>query len=546
MPDDEQKNEESKISFPAEIKFGVLNTRGAEYHEERLLCHKLMYEGGSAFHDHIDKFLVKRQIEKSGTNYRINNKTGKIEGAGAGAGHWEARSEKAWYIPRGAGLIDWLIAEVFKRDIKIVCNNGTEEQKKYWESLNDNVDGLGKSLSALARDVLKEVLLHQRGYFAVKFTDEYGQAASDGSLDARIRSLPAELVDDWEFDPFGRLTLVRTRHEQLVRENVWEQPTKRRYCWSFFTEAQIAEFELEAKIDAAPKDEESVSKVEDFNHDFGEIPIFPIRAQREMWVMERMHDVLMALFNREVSITWALDQLAYSLLILKLDTTQIDKIVAADMAALKLTPQEDAKFESPTPKLHEPLFRDSERLKEALYEVIQMLAQNAIATQTQNARQSADAKELDREPMQTLLASFAWPIKDALTNLVKALKSYRNEDSLDVQIQGIDEFDATLDDLKAHLEDQSGQPGAEENDEEADPEDKGEADNSNSGPRALRESKGVGLRDLSRRSGVSPGNISDIEAGNRNPGPQIIGKLASALGVSESAYQAAVDAVYRK
>ena len=98
--------------------------------------------------------------------------------------------------------------------------------------------------------------------------------------------------------------------------------------------------------------------------------------------------------------------------------------------------------------MYEPLFRDTERLKQALYEVVQALAINAQATQTQNARQSGDAKLIDREPLQTLLASFAWPIEEALLRLIEALKTYRNEEDLDVQLAGFTPSDVTLDDAR--------------------------------------------------------------------------------------------------
>ena len=532
MPDISTDTAKPEAKFPSEILYGEIKVTGANYDEDRLEDFTCLYEGGKKFHDNIHRFLVKRRIESC-----------EGENAEAGKKHYADRCAKAWYIPRGAGLIDWLVAKVFEKEVKIVCNGGTEEQKAYWEGLNTNADGLGAPLSSIARQSLREVLTYGRGYFTTKFTDELGEAAKPETKDARLRSLPALLVNDWEFDAQGKLTMIRTHHTTMVRPNPWSQPDTKRQNWSFFTDTDIAEYSIDSKKDETPNDKAPVPKTDEFEHDFGEIPIFPVRASREMWVMERVYDCLVGLFNREVSVTWALDQMAYALLVLKLEPgNDMTKIVASEIAALRLnaSAQEDAKFDSPSPKLHEPLFRDAERMKEALYEVIQLLAQNAIATQTQNARQSADAKELDMAPMATLLASFAWPIKDALTAWVEAMKRYRGEDALEITVQGIDEFDATLDDLKDAMTPDGGQMGDNTNDENEN------ANAANGGPAQLRESKNIGLRDLSRKSGVSPGAISTIEAGGRNPGPQTIQKLASALGVDPGAYQAAVDAVYHK
>ena len=49
--------------------------------------------------------------------------------------------------------------------------------------------------------------------------------------------------------------------------------------------------------------------------------------------------------------------------------------------------------------------------------------------------------------------------------------------------------------------------------------------------RELRERAGMSLRDVSKRSGVSDPFISQVETGKRNPGPEIIQRLAAAYGV---------------
>lgn len=46
-----------------------------------------------------------------------------------------------------------------------------------------------------------------------------------------------------------------------------------------------------------------------------------------------------------------------------------------------------------------------------------------------------------------------------------------------------------------------------------------------------REAKGLSMAELSRRSGVSVAQISDIEAGNKNPTITTLCKLSKALGV---------------
>ena len=156
--------------------------------------------------------------------------------------------------------------------------------------------------------------------------------------------------------------------------------------------------------------------------------------------------------------------------------------------------------------------------------MLQTLAANALATQTQNARQAASAKEIDLQPMSTLLKSYAWPVRDALERLVEKLKIYRGEEDNDVRIEGLDQFEATMEDAA----DVIGAEG-DEDEEEGDEKDFAPPDTPLG---RLRAKKGMGLRDLARAAGVSPGALSAMEHGTLTPTSQNAQKLASVLGVS--------------
>lgn len=52
--------------------------------------------------------------------------------------------------------------------------------------------------------------------------------------------------------------------------------------------------------------------------------------------------------------------------------------------------------------------------------------------------------------------------------------------------------------------------------------------------RGLREGMGISLRELSRRVGVSPSFLSDLEIGRRYPKPERLEEIARALAVPVS------------
>lgn len=51
--------------------------------------------------------------------------------------------------------------------------------------------------------------------------------------------------------------------------------------------------------------------------------------------------------------------------------------------------------------------------------------------------------------------------------------------------------------------------------------------------RVARESAGIGVRELSRRSGVTAGYLSDIELDRRLPGADATARIEAALGITD-------------
>lgn len=432
-------SEDTIDTFPASIPIRDLQEHNPEFDEKQVQRHKLIYEAGEEFKRNVDKFLVKRQIEKIGATCGVD-----------GNSHWEARKEKAWFIPRGSGLIDFIVAAVFKNSPYLEAEPDTEG---FWDGLNSNADGLGTDFSTVLRQALRQVLTFGRGYLAISFAEPETQAGEESEV--RISALPADCLDDWGHDESGRLKWVRTYREDRLRSAIWRPSDTVKKCWTYVTDSEIAEYE--AIFENGKQSPQLANLVRQTSHNFGSLPVYEIRASKEMFVLERIYDVLVALYNREVSITWALDNLAYAMLVLNLDTTDVDKIVISELAALRLTAVEKAGYVSPAPQIFDPLFKDCDRLKQSLYEVVQSLALNAAANQTQNARQAASAKRLDSESMKTMLQSFAWPVKDAVELLIADLKAYRGEDETEVELKNLDPGELTPEELQLQLGLQPGQ-----------------------------------------------------------------------------------------
>lgn len=423
------------MDFPNAIPIDDLRATNAEYDSERLSQIDALYRGGKSFSDRVDSFLVRRPIEQLGASSEVNNtrESGMRQSNNIGQLHYERRKRLAFYTPRAAGLIDWLTAAVFRKEPEYI-NGG-----QYWSDLNKNCDGLGTDLPALARSVVKDIFQFQRGFFAVKFDAPNAIASESKTANARLIRIPSLSVDDWEKDEGGKYKWIRTYRKAMVRESPWSAKSKPVESWTFYTDLATYTYE-------AVEDEKIAALVKADPHDFKRMPIFPVYAPDHMWVANRVFDICKAIFNREVSITYGLDELAYGLLVLTLESPdRVSSLVDATVGALVMRPGEGAQFLAQTAQAFEPLFKDCERQKQALYEVIQALSINAAATQTQNARQSAAAKQMDRDPLQTLLQSFSWPIVDALENVAAELSRYRGLGEKP-ELAGLDGFDATMKD----------------------------------------------------------------------------------------------------
>jgi hypothetical protein len=80
----------------------------------------------------------------------------------------------------------------------------------------------------------------------------------------------------------------------------------------------------------------------------------------------------------------------------------------------------------------------------------------AAASQTQNARASGTAKELDQAPLKVLLKSYQSCLVDALENWVYKVQVIRGETELPVKVSGLSaqSITATMEDVKKVIDPQ--------------------------------------------------------------------------------------------
>ena len=412
------------FDFPIKLDVKDLLVCHPEYEQKQICLYEALYRGGALARtpEIQNEMLIMRQVEK----------------VPQFAGQYLRRKERAHYVNRIGGLVDWFVASVFPEGPAI------EASLPYWDALNKDVDGLGTPFATLNRDLLRAMLVHRRAYLRVWFPVKAGEEVAQDNEDklaARFAVVCAEEVDDWDFDRMGFLAWARLHSSCMERENdsIPASPwNMERHFWVFHTEKKTVTYTAVKKTDEDWKSDAEAEQTEDSanaTHDFKTLPIFDLRAAPGHWVLDRIFDVAKAIYNREAAITWALDMQAYALPVAKTASNKALTVYGSELCALKLEPGEDFGYVSPPPTIFDPLFKDAERLSSDLYEVIQALAINAAAI-PQAGRLSGDAVAQMREPLGALLKSFAQPIEEVMTRAVKAVQKYRGEEGASIELTG--------------------------------------------------------------------------------------------------------------
>lgn len=411
-------------SMPEKIKCDCLLENNPKYDLDKINCYEAVYNGGDDFKSLINKFLIKRALEEKFPD------------------DYENRKRYSLYINRCGAILDMFVASMYSDTPQIVSDD------VFWKELNKNVDGKGTPVDTLAREAANEILLTNRAYFAVNFESAMGLQTDKNTFNAYIKLLKANEVVDWHYDSLGNLDWVKTYNTATVFDNGWRRSNKIKHVWTFYDAHKIYQYSAIVEESKSLKDEDANLDF-DNEHDFGVIPIFDIKMKHGQWVMAKMYDALIALYNRESCLTYSLNQIGFSVCAFNLEDTDISNVYFKEVSALKLKIGESLGFYNPSPEITSPQFEDIDRLKKALYETVNTLAMQALSAQTQNARQSAAAKKIDREPFQNLLLAFVYPIRDAFQRTIDALLKYRNEDKEIARLSGFENIDEekTLDDV---------------------------------------------------------------------------------------------------
>lgn len=434
--------------FPPEIALKDLRVTHKDYRSDLIDKYEDLYCGGERFRDHIENYLDSRGQDKKGLrppNLALDIENPRAVEYGREQFHLEAMASQRWeerkrvsrYTNYPAGMLDYFVSAIFYSEPAIIGEG-------YWTAFSKDVDGSGCDISAKLRHATLEQLKHNRTFLVAQAGEATGarnkaEQRALGGLNATMHVLCASDVDLWEYAG-QKLKWIRTHRKDVIRSKPYGKPDKIRELWTYITSTSFIEYEIEYHPDKPPSDEETrvIRKGEPKPHGFPRIPVVEIRLPKGLWAMARLEEPALKLFNREAALSWALNTGCFQILGISTEKP-ISMVVDVGNGALDLGIGGSARFIGPEANVFDANSKDVENCKKGLYEVFQSMGLNALANQTQNARQSAEAKTLDREPLSALLRMFASAIRDALENIAALIAEFREEQI--PQIHGLDRFD---------------------------------------------------------------------------------------------------------
>lgn len=448
---------EPAAAWPPSLTYGELSSCREEKYCVALDACRDLYEGGPRFKENIEKYLDKTQIEKQGSSGPARRQLDQEDvnagqdawaaSAALGAEHWRQRKASTRYTNHVAGMLDHVVASVLKYRPRI------EGPGDYWRGLNENIDGFGSDFISFLRKLAIEILITGRPFVAIRGKEfpvppaNLAEFEAMGGGEMRLSIIRREEVTDWTQSD-GLYSMLRRYTRDAIRPNAYAAPDKDRHLWTFFVHGEISEYELvwETKRGDIPKETAVLRKGEPRKHSFDGLPLEPATVMDGLHAMGRLMDPALKLFNQEANIEWCNSRHGSPTLVIKTNRQDLGSLVMSGMTALVLETTDTVEYLVADKLKFEALFTQREQLKRDLYEVFASMAQHAAVHAVQNARQSAQAKDMDREPFTLLLQTVADGLKDGVLKSLRKIAKLRGESPEKITITGLDLSDFTPED----------------------------------------------------------------------------------------------------
>jgi hypothetical protein len=429
---------------------GELQKVHPHYRRDLLDEYELWYEGGHRFREALEAdagtFLCRRRSDDE----ILDDKSDSIRRKKTT--YRDLRKTRAQYTSELGRIINSLVASAHKNPLRIVADGSDAD---YYQSLNADIDGAGTDASTQAARIMREGLLNRRAYLGVSFAGtalpgmDLEQALDAGILDAKLLTYNACNVIDWHRDGNGRLDMVRIYSStELKKYGTWGTLLGITHQWtvvddvdvSVYTFFQPATNGIPTPIDAA----QPARLISMEAHGMDRCPVLEWTFGRDYWVADRLVEAQKKLFNSEADEAHIRSEAAHPqrwLAGMPIQNTDSDgKLLATAVHGIVMEPGGSFHIDGPSADQSEWHFKAIEVERAGMYSAMESLYLGQ-SQQSQNARQAAAAKAIDREDSTLFIAFAAASLAEMYETALKLVQSKRGDSTI-ISIQGMDKIDS--------------------------------------------------------------------------------------------------------
>ncbi len=387
------------------VLVSVLEQRHPEYKGDAYSRNYALFRGGD---DLLNEAMLERLLHK---------------GANEPVLRYRARKAAAYYENHCSGLVGQLRAWLFSVKPNETSKPEQEKLDPFWAKFQGNCDRKGSTLHQFRAGRIQEAMLCQRAWTLIDLPRRpqlaEGEPATgpvtradeekSGLLDAYLVELPTDQVINWERDADGELVYVIVRDVAILQPTwqgkrgletiswtIWETGTWERYVWT------------QSKPGEKPGRGAKATRIDGGPHSFGVVPIIEECLADPFFLLGHTWSLLVAKFNDDNALEWAMRQGLYPPLILK-------ATAGSDMASGKIAQtgygwtigeKEDAFYLQPAVEAFAYGLDRVRYLKDEVFRVMHQMALAANADAGTLGR-SGDSKRSDKEATEIVLQEFS-------------------------------------------------------------------------------------------------------------------------------------------
>jgi hypothetical protein len=414
-----------------------INREHPEYAARKAMWkqYKDLYAGGEQLRTNASDYLMRR-IQEPGQVY-------------------QERLSRVFYENYIGSIIDWYAATLLRREPSLVFETADAAVKEFYNTLSEDCDLKGTSLSEFLRQRFVETLVCGSSYLAVDFPRGNAPARTRAEEDASGQSraylvdYSADEVINWNYDQAGGMewAVVRTSclQQSQLSDARWERETR----WIYYDRENFQVYRRKGEAS-------QIELIDDGKHALAalhRVPLFRLKVTEGLWLMNKAALLQLEHFNKSNALAWALTMGLFAMPVVYSDK-QWQQVVG-ETYYIQLGQGDRFGWTEPDGKVYQIAADNLVRLKDEIYRVCYMMAQ-AGEPNSGGARQSGLSKQRDFSVTQEVLRAYGDALKDTTRQVLTAIAAARQDD-VQIDVSGLDEFDIgdfgnELDDAKKLLD----------------------------------------------------------------------------------------------